>query len=104
MGIAEMTATIAVETAKREREAVRAGEELAFVRLRQKHQKKLVQIAERAVAHGNAFQPYVLSAREAWKRAKMEEDAAVQTEAKTLAEWDKAVKKLLDAQREIKAD
>ena len=49
------------------------------------------------MAHGNAFQPYVLSAREAWKRAKMEEDAAVQTEAKTLAEWDKAVKKLLDA-------
>ena len=85
MGIAEMTATIAVETAKREREAIRAGEELAFARLRQKHQTKLVQIAERAVAHGNAFQPYVLSAREAWKRAKME-DAAVQTEAKTLAE------------------
>ena len=97
MGVAEMTAAIAVEAAKREREAVRAGEALAFARLRQRHQRRLVQIAERAGAHGNTFEPYVRSAREAWKRAKAEEDAAVQMEAKTLADWDKAAKKLLDA-------
>ena len=48
-------------------------------------------------AHGDTFQPCVLSAREAWKRAKIEEDAAVQAEAKTLAKWDKAVKRLLGA-------
>ena len=50
-----------------------------------------------AAAHGDTFQPCVLSAREAWKRAKIEEDAAVQAEAKTLAKWDKAVKRLLGA-------